>query len=337
MRREISIAFQTDKRARDYIELAQLVNPYAFDAVSVYCDAPFHPSYGPLILMAPHLTNSRIGVAAVSPSRMHPIDIAADAALLADIATAGTYLGIARGAWLADHGIDERKPALTAIRETVEIVQALLAGESGGYQGKVFQIADHVQASYPLPEQPIPILIGSWGRKLCGIAGEIADEVKIGGSTNPDVVPIIAEYIAAGEVLAERAHGSVGVVVGAVCVADADRQAARAEARRQVALYLPVVAGLDPSIEIDPTFTEQLGAYVNQGDWERASGMISDELLDKFAFSGNADDLIRQANALFEAGTKRVEFGTPHGLHHANEGLRLLGEQVLPELKRLWA
>lgn len=336
MKHEISVAFQTDKRASDYVHLAQFINDFAFDAVSVYCDAPYHMGFSPLLLMAQHLTRSRIGIAAVSPSRIHPIDIAAETALLADVAQAGIYLGIARGAWLEAHGIQEKKPALTAIRESVEIVQQLLSGESGGYHGKVFQIADHVKSPYPLPDTDIPILIGTWGKKLSAIAGEIADEVKIGGSANPDVVPVIADYIAVGEAQANRTRGGVGVVIGAVCVASDDRESARAEARRQVALYFPVVANLDPTIEIDPDFTTRLGDFVNQEDWVSASAMISDELLDKFAFSGNADDLIRQGNALFDAGAQRVEFGTPHGLSSAVDGLTIIGKHVLPELRRMW-
>ena len=110
-KREISIAFQTNKRAQDYIALAKLVDEYDFDAVSVYCDAPFHPSYAPLILMAPHISRARIGPAAAPPSRIHPIDIASQTALLADVAGGGVYIGLARGGWLAEHGIAEIKPA----------------------------------------------------------------------------------------------------------------------------------------------------------------------------------------------------------------------------------
>ena len=79
---ELSIAFQTDKRAQDYIDLAKLVDQYPFDAVTVYCDAPYHPSYGPLLLMAPHIKRARLGPAGIPPSRMHPLDIAAQSALL---------------------------------------------------------------------------------------------------------------------------------------------------------------------------------------------------------------------------------------------------------------
>ncbi|HEX2618831.1 MAG TPA: hypothetical protein VHL11_01755, partial [Phototrophicaceae bacterium] len=100
MNREISVAFQTDKSAAQYIALAKLVNQYDFNAITVYCDAPYHPPYAPLMLMAPYIERARIGVAANAPSRIHPIDIAAQTALLAEIASGGVYIGLARGAWL---------------------------------------------------------------------------------------------------------------------------------------------------------------------------------------------------------------------------------------------
>lgn len=335
MPREISIAFQTDKTAAQYRELAQLVDDYAFDVVSVYCDAPYHPSYMPLALMAPHLHKARIGPAAVSPARVHPIDIAAQTALLADMAQAGVYAGFVRGAWLAAHGITEPKPALTAIREAVEITQYLLSGATGGYDGEVYSLAEHVTAPYPLPEQKIPIMIGTWGPKLCAIAGEIGDEVKIGGSANPDVVPVIQEYIAVGENRAGRDTGSVGVVIGAVSVVDDDGDHARAIARRQVALYLPVVASLDPTVEVEPERAERIREHVEQQNTEAAAALISDELLARFAFAGTPQDIIDHANRLFAAGTQRIEFGTPHGTPSA-QGIKLLGEVVLPELQRQW-
>ncbi len=167
---------------------------------------------------------------------------------------------------------------------------------------------------------------------MCAVAGEIADEVKVGGTANPDLVPIIQSYIAAGERRTGR-EGSVGLCVGAVTVIDNDRQLARAAARRAVALYLPVVAPLDPTIHVEPELVARLRDQVEQGDEDAAARLISDELLDRFAFAGNAADIIRQSEALFAAGATRIEFGTPHGLPPEN-GIRLLGEQVLPHLQR---
>ncbi|MBZ0287999.1 MAG: LLM class flavin-dependent oxidoreductase, partial [Anaerolineae bacterium] len=202
--REISIAFQTDKSAAQYIALAKLVDQYAFDAVSVYNDAPFHPGFAALLLMAPYIRGARIGVAAVSPSRVHPIDMAAQIALLAELAQGGVYLGVARGAWLEAHGIQEVKPSVQAIREAVDGVRYLLSGRSDGYEGQVYRLAAGVRAPYPLPDKPVPILIGTWGEKLSAVAGEIADEVKIGGSANPDMIPVIQRYVAVGEHRAGR-------------------------------------------------------------------------------------------------------------------------------------
>ncbi|MCC6612818.1 MAG: LLM class flavin-dependent oxidoreductase [Anaerolineae bacterium] len=330
--REISIAFQTDKSAARYVALAQFVGQFDFDAVSVYCDAPFHPGFAPLLLMAPHIKRARVGIAALSPARVHPIDIAAQAALLAELAAGGIYIGLARGAWLADHGIHEPDRPIQAIREAADIVRLLLRGESGGYDGQIYSLAEHVRAPYPTPAALPPLLIGSWGRKLCALAGEIADEVKVGGSANPDIVPVIASNIAEGEAHANRPRGSVGIVVGAVTVADDDREAARWAARRSVALYLPVVVPLDPTVSVEQELIDRLREHVNRDELDQAAALISDDLLDRFAFSGDAQDLIRQAEALFAAGASRVEFGTPHGLD-AERGIRILGEQVIPALK----
>ncbi len=334
--REISIAFQTDKSAAQYVALAKFVNEYDFDAVSVYNDAPYHPGYAALMLMSPYIQRARIGIAAVPPSRVHPIDIAAQTALLADIAPGRAYYGVARGAWLEENGIHEAQPPVQAVRETIEIVRYLLNGGTGGYNGQVYQLAPHVRAPYPLPTKSIPVMIGSWGRKLCTVAGELADEVKVGGSANPDIIPVIRDYIAAGEQIAGRTPGTVRVVMGAVSVIDDDREQARQAARHSVALYLPVVAPLDPTVSVEPELMERVRGLVNHGELSAAAALISDDLLDKFAFSGNADDMIRHASRLFEAGASRVEFGTPHGLSISETGIRILGERVIPALRQLW-
>jgi 5,10-methylenetetrahydromethanopterin reductase len=333
MSHELSIAFQTNKTPQEYIALAKLVNEYDLDAITVYCDAPFHPSYGPLLLMAPYIQRARLGPAAVSPARIHPIDIAAETALLAALAQGGVYVGIARGAWLDAHGIKESATPIQAIRETVDIVRYFLEGRSSGYQGQVYQIAENVRAPYPLPAHEIPILIGTWGKVLCGIAGEVADEVKIGGSANPDVIPVIRGYINAGEEIAGRLIDSVRIVIGAVSVVDEDRDRARQLARREVALYLPVVAKLDPTVQLDPELVERLKFHADRHEYDVAGSLISDDLLDRFAFSGNPHDIIEHCQRLFAAGANRIEFGTPHGIESVR-GIQLIGEKVIPALRK---
>jgi 5,10-methylenetetrahydromethanopterin reductase len=330
-KRQVSIAFQTDKTPAEYRELAQLVNRYDFDVVSVYGDLPYQPSIGPLLLMAPHLDRARIGTACLSPSRVSPLDMAGDIALLDQVTGGRAYLGIARGAWLNRHGVRELSRPITAIRESVEIVQRLFAGASDGYQGKVYKIEPGVKQPYSVQRSHVPILIGTWGPKLAGIAGELADEVKIGGCTNKDMIGPMRAWIAAGEERAKRTPGSVGIVVGAVTVVDEDSRAAKMMVKRDLALYLPVVASLDITLEIDIELLARMGHLVDQGQRDDAAALISDDLLAKFAFAGSPDEIAAHAQALFEAGASRVEFGTPHGIR-PQDGIRLLGQRVLPAL-----
>jgi 5,10-methylenetetrahydromethanopterin reductase len=167
----------------------------------------------------------------------------------------------------------------------------------------------------------VPIVVGTWGRLTAQMAGQTADEVKIGGSANPRLVPIMRRWLGT-----HRA----GICIGAVTVVDRDRQAARALARREVSLYLGVVAGLDPTID-DPEWLARVRGNAAKLDYAAIGRDISDEMLDRFAFAGAPEDIVRQTEELRAAGATRVEFGTPHGIDPLH-GIRLLGEQVLPRL-----
>jgi 5,10-methylenetetrahydromethanopterin reductase len=117
-------------------------------------------------------------------------------------------------------------------------------------------------------------------------------------------------------------------------VVDQDGAAARARAKREVALYLPVIAGLDSQVQLEPALLARLKAAADRFDFEAGARLVSDELLRSFAFAGTPDEVAEHAVALLQAGAGRVEFGTPHGLLPA-EGLRLLGERVLPAIRQV--
>jgi len=96
-----------------------------------------------------------------------------------------------------------------------------------------------------------------------------------------------------------------------------------------------VIADLDPTLGIEPDRLARIRAAVAASDLDGAARDISDALLDRIAFAGAPDDVAARADALYAAGVDRVEFGAPHGLTEA-DGLRLLGEAVLPALRIKW-
>lgn len=329
---QLTIAFQTDKPLAAYGPLAQTVEAYGFDGVTVYNDLLYQPAWLPLLEMARATNRVRVGVAAVNPFTCHPLNIAGNIALIDEAAQGRAYLGLARGSWLDFLGIEPRR-AVTALREAFECIRHLLRQSKEPYAGSIFPLAGGDSLRWPILRSEIPFLLGAWGMAtLRACIGEIS-EVKVGGSANPDVVPHFRNGIADAAASASRDPAAVGVAVGAVCVVDEDGAAARRRARREVALYLPVVAGLDPTLQIDPALLARISAAANAYEYDTAASLISDDLLRRFAFAGAPDEVAQQAQALFAAGAGRVEFGTPHGLT-PQEGLRLLGERVLPALHR---
>jgi 5,10-methylenetetrahydromethanopterin reductase len=234
----------------------------------------------------------RLGPAALNPSTLHPYEIAGQIASLDRASEGRAYLGLVAGAWLDRLGLDDEKP-LTRLREAVEVVRRLLAREEGGFAGERFTLAPGARLAYEPLRAHVPLMIGTRRPRAAAFAATVADEVKIGGSANPDLVRLMRDWL-----------GPDGprIVVGAVTVVDEDGAAARARAATEVELYLDVVGALDPTLE---------GAAPP---------------VEKFTLAGTPLEVAAHARSLLDAGAYRVEFGTPQGR------LDLLCDRVLPEL-----
>ncbi|MGA4994422.1 LLM class flavin-dependent oxidoreductase [Nonomuraea bangladeshensis] len=329
---EIGIGLQSDKQAGDYARLGRLAEENGIDVVSVFGDLMYQPPIFPLLEIAAATSRVRLGPACLNPYSMAPYEIAGQLAAL-DLASGGrAYLGLARGTWLGEVGIAQPRP-LTALAECAEVVRRLLAGDTSGFAGELFSLAPGTALRYPVRRARPPLLIGAWGPRGAALAGRVADEIKVGGSANPAMVPVVRERLRPGAEEAGRSVDDVGIVLGAVTVVAADGAAARAKARREVAMYLAVVAELDPTAEVPADLLARVKAEVAAGRDDAAGRLIPDDLLDLFAFSGTPEQVAAQAWRLIEAGVRRVEFGTPHGLTD-DEGVLLIATEVAPMLRK---
>ena len=243
----------------------------------------------------------RLGPAALNAQTLHPAEIAGQVAAL-DLASGGrAYVGLVTGSWLDRLGLDERRP-LTRLREAVEIVRRLLSGDRSGFAGERFALEPGAGLAYEPLRPPVPLLVGTWRPRAASYAREVADEVKIGGCANPDMVRLMRSWL-----------GDDGprIVVGAVTVVDEDGARASEHARAQVQMYLDVVADLDPTLELRP-------------------GELPPP--EKFVLAGTPEQVAAHALALYDAGAHRVEFGTPQGLT-TRRGVDLICDRVLPLLR----
>jgi 5,10-methylenetetrahydromethanopterin reductase len=244
----------------------------------------------------------RLGPAALNAQTLHPVEIAGQIASLDLVSNGRAFLGLVTGAWLDQLGLHDDRP-LTRLREAVTIVQRLLAGDRRGFSGTRFQVAPGAGLNYEPFRRRVPLMIGTWRRRTARFAAEVAEELKIGGCANPDMVRLMRTWLG---------DADVRIVVGAVTVVDEDAAAARACAEEQVAMYLDVVGELDPTIDLRP-------------------GEVAP--LDKFVLAGTPEDVAAQAQALYDAGAARIEFGTPQGIT-TTAGVDLLADRVVPLLRR---
>jgi len=272
------------------------------DVVSVFHDLLYQPAIGPLLLMARVTERVRLGPAALNPFTLHPYEIAGQTAMLDLVSGGRAYVGIVRGAWLERLALTESAP-LRALQEAVEIVRVLLARDPSGFRGSRFTLEPGTVLAYEPLRADVPLLVGTWGRRTAAWAGTVADELKIGGTANPDLIPVVRSWAGASS--------SVRIVVGCVTVVDEDAAWARERARAVVAPYLDVVARLDPTLEL------RVG---------------EEPPLERFAIYGTPEEVAARVVSLWEAGADRVELGTPQG-RTTPDGVRLICERVLPLLR----
>ena len=320
--RELGLGLQTDKAPGEYAPLARLAERAGFDVVTAFNDLWFQPALPALLELAAATTRVRVGPSCLNPFTVHPVEIAGQTAAL-DAASGGrAFLGLARGAWLESLGVDQRDP-VNAIRECWEVVRRLLGGDDSGFTGRRFSLPRGERLHYPVVRREVPLLVGTWAPGLAAFAGEAARELKVGGSANPAVVPVLRERIG---------NPDVSIVLGAVTVVDEDGRRARRVARREVAMYLAVVAELDPTVVLEPELVTRVRALVAAGEDARAGELIPDDVLDRFAFAGTPEQVALHAEAVFAAGAGRVDFGTPHGVPE-RRGVELLCAEVVPRLR----
>ena len=179
----------------------------------------------------------------------------------------------------------------------------LLAGEPSGVDGGRFRLAPGTVLAYERARERVPLLIGTWGRRTAAWAGTVADEVKLGGSANPDLVPVMREWLGTD---------SVRIVVGCVTVVDEDGDWARERARARVAPYLAVVAHRDPTLELRPG---------------------QEPPFERFTIAGTPEEVAARVEELWAAGVDRVELGTPQG-RTTEAGIELICKRVVPLLRR---
>src|SRR5262245_12871651 len=202
-----------------------------------FAENPFNrgilPAAAACAVAAPAL---QIGAGVFNPFNRHPTLIAMEVGALDELAQGRVRLGIGSGIGSAVErmGFSYSRP-LSALREAIVIVRALLRGDEVTHAGHVFSVKQ-VKLDYR-PRSDIPIYMAARGEQSLRACGELADGLLVSNMCAPAFTARAVTRVREAAQAARRK--APGVVQYMPCSADPDRAKAHRAAKIATAEMLP--------------------------------------------------------------------------------------------------
>ncbi|MDA8311722.1 MAG: LLM class flavin-dependent oxidoreductase [Actinomycetota bacterium] len=288
----------------------------------------------------------QVGWGIISPYTRHPIQVAMEARVSQEALGPGR-LKIGFGAskiFMREAGIGTRGPALPTdtIRESIEIVRAVLSGEELDYHGRVFDaVVPALRPDAETPRDEVPIYVAGTGPRLQQMAGEIASGLLTPSITTPEFVRRSRRNLAEGAERAGRDPETISLGCTIVASIDEDRDKGREGAREIAGMYLAnkvenIQASADELLEsagLDREEIRPVAEAMRQGGRLAAARAVSDSILDRTRpIAGTPSDCIAAIEEYAEAGCTDVMLELWGERREAQ--LELFASRVLPHVAR---
>ena len=293
----IALYLQNAQTIRNGMRIVRYAEEQGYEAVWQAESRLAREATIPMAAFAAVTERIKVGAGVVNNWTRNPALLASTFSTLDDLAPGRVILGL--GAWwepLASKvGVDRRKP-LTAMRETVQAVRALLNNETVTFDGEFVHL-DGVELDYVYHERrpkDVPIYIGATGMKMMELGGEVGDGVLLNYLVSPEYNDRAVEHIAIGAARAGRTLEDVDRPQLIVCSMADDRRVALDAARMLVTQYL----GQQPHIreasgvprELLDEIAQVLTWPATLGEVKVASKLIPDDVVQMITASGTADE-----------------------------------------------
>ena len=294
---------------RELAALAARAEALGYDDLWLADERFFRDVYACLAACALATRRIRLATGVTDPYSRHPALTAMAIATLDELADGRAVLGLGAGvSGFRELGVDARRSAV-ALREAVELIRRLLAGETVTVKGEV--VAFHEgRLDFAPPRPAVPIYVASQRAAGCRVAGRVADGAIMQGCGAEPLVSFFRDAVAEGARRAGRDPATVELVARLnVCVAD-DRRAARDVMRPTIVRSLSAqrpdfftftTAGLT----LPPALRARVLAlpYTHDPAPLRAvAPEVPDELVDAVTLAGPPDEVARGVVRLARAG-----------------------------------
>jgi 5,10-methylenetetrahydromethanopterin reductase len=344
LKMKFGLAFQASQPNEHYLKCLKLANRYGFDMIQVYDDLLFRPAWSVLNHLAPYVrrekTSLTIGPGVTNPFHYHPAIIAALISDLNQTTRGKAFLMIGRGAFHDLVGVKEENP-IQSVREAIVIIHNLIHARRVAFDGKRFNIRAEAKFRWTPPvdwdskansgAKEIPIWIGTWGPKMCRLAGSMKEVsgVMISSIIEPKYIVSLRKQVAMGARKASRNPDSIELGLVSGTVVSKDRDVAFKLAREAIAPYMPYLSPMTEFVGIEKAEIEGIRDAYAKGNSKLATSLVSDKSVNAFKPWGTPDDIIEKVSRLMNTGLTRLNFGFGRGPSDL-EGIELLGKRVLP-------
>jgi probable F420-dependent oxidoreductase len=260
------------------------------------------PDFATLLGAVSVATDVDLGVAVVPVQTRSPWLLAATASSLSHLSGGRFSLGLGTSSEVIVSkwsGIPFERP-LARLRETVEVVRAMLGGERVSVDGEFFSTSGY--RIFAPPPAPVPIIVGALNERSLRQAGAIGDGLALNQVAAEDVAGMLDQWRAGAEEAGRSVEGQP-VVDRLFCLVTDQAAEAREFLRSFFAPY--VATTVYNKFYRAHGFEEEADAVVaamKSGDRAAAAAAVSDRLLDAVTAVGDADAVAARVQAYVDAG-----------------------------------
>jgi 5,10-methylenetetrahydromethanopterin reductase len=274
-----------------------------------------------------------IGWGIISPFTRHPVQAAMDARVVQEAAGPRRFLlGFGTSKIFLNNAKLNSRKTLGPMREAIDIVRGVLAGDAFEYDGETFSASvPPLQEAAETPRDVPPVYVAATAPKMQMLAGEIAD-----GCLTPSITtPAFVRYT--------RGNVKADIDIGCTVIASIgeDRDVGRDGAREIAGMYLAnkfqnIRGAADTLLELAGIEMEELrpvAEAMERGGRLAAKEQVSDDLLDRCKpIAGTPAECVEAIEEYRDAGCTHVMLELWGDRRH--EQIELFGRRVLPEFRR---
>jgi 5,10-methylenetetrahydromethanopterin reductase len=293
----------------DFIALVKHAEAARFETFWAADERFFRDCWAQLAVATQHSDALRLGTAVTDPYNRHPALTAVSVATLDELSGGRAILGLGMGgSGFKQLGLKKDRP-LTVLRESIELMRALLKGGEVDYKGRAFTFNGRLSTA---PAPHVPVMVATNGVQVMELAGEVADIVMVQGMASTRMVEAVIEHVDIGARRAGRPRPRLIARLDTVVSGDRDlvRTATLPGLTRHLRVHYPefksqALAGLQVGDELRDAIGKSVYSF-DPTDLPAAGSLISDDFVDRLCLVGTPAEVERRVRDLASAGVDQI-------------------------------